>query len=142
MLTYKDILDSFTLKLSTAFSDVEIYTDNTTNGIDDNCFYVSLIPTTSNAFTKKTDKKNLLVSIKYFPKVSNNIELYNAIDLLNKEFSRNIQVKDRFLHFSSIEPNVISDDVGSFLDFLINISYVDDIYIDEEILPNVNEVIF
>ena len=34
MLTYKDIITSFTKKLSEVFSDVNVYVDDTVNGVE------------------------------------------------------------------------------------------------------------
>ena len=38
-------------------------------------------------------------------------------------FARNIEVKDRVLNISNIEPNFLVDEVGDMLDFLIYITY-------------------
>jgi hypothetical protein len=141
MLTYKDIITSFTLKLSEVFSDVNVYVDDTVNGVDDSCFYVQLVPMSTIANTKETDKKSLLVSIKYYQEASKSkLDLLDMIDLLNNEFNRGIQVKDRFLNFNNIEPNILKDDIAYYLDFLISIRYVDDIYINKEEYENMQNV--
>ena len=141
MITYKDIITSFTLKLSEVFSDVEIFVDDTVNGVDGSCFYVQLVPMQSIANTKETDKKSLLVSIKYYQEAKKSkLDLLDMIDSLNNQFNRNILVKDRYLTFNNIEPNILKDDVGYYLDFLVSISYVDDIYVTKEEFENMQNV--
>lgn len=141
MLTYKDIITSFTLKLSEVFSDVEIFVDDTVNGVDSSCFYVQLVPGQSIANTKETDKKNLLISIKYYQEAEKTkLDLLDMIDRLNNQFNRGILVKDRYLTFNNIEPNILKDEVGYYLDYLVSISYVDDIYATKEDYENMQNV--
>jgi hypothetical protein len=141
MLTYKDIITSFTLKLSEVFSNVNVYVDDTTNGVDGSCFYVQLVPMQTLANTKETDKKSLLVSIKYYQEAKKSkLDLLDMIDSLNNNFNRGIQVEDRYLNFNNIEPNILKDDVGYYLDYLISISFIDDIYITKEEFENMQNV--
>ena len=124
MLTYKDILFSTTKILSDNF-DCDVIVENQEGTFENECFYVTLVPVTSEASTLKTNKKQLMLSVKYFG--GSKLENYDIADKLECLFARNIQVKDRFLNISNVEPNFLTDEVGDMLDFLIYISYVDDL---------------
>ena len=129
MLNYKDIIDSFTLKLSEVFSDVEIYTDDTVNGFDKSCFYVQLIPLPITSINKNLDRKDLFISIKYYQEArKDKMILYEMLNDLNNNLNRGISCKDRYLKFEKIEPNILKDEIGYYLDYLIKISYFDDVY--------------
>ena len=52
----------------------------------------------------------------------------------------NIKVKNRFLNISNVEPNFLTDEVGDMLDFLIYITYFDDIYIEKQDYDNMNNI--
>ena len=122
MLTYKNILYAVTKILSDNFS-CDIIVENQEGTFENECFYVTLIPVTSEASTLKTDKKQLMLSIKYFG--GSKLENYDMANRLECLFSRNINVKDRALKISSTEPNFLVDEVGDMLDFLIYITYFD-----------------
>ena len=124
MLTYKDILFSATKILSDNFS-CGVIVENQEGTFESECFYVTLVPVTNEASTLKTNKKQLMLSVKYFG--GSKLENYDIADKLECLFARNIQVKDRFLNISNVEPNFLTDEVGDMLDFLIYISYVDDL---------------
>ena len=124
MLTYKDILFSTTKILSDNFN-CDVIVENQEGTFENECFYVALVPVTSEASTLKTNKKQLMLSVKYFG--GSKLENYDIADKLETLFARNIQVKDRFLNISNVEPNFLTDEVGDMLDFLIYISYVDDL---------------
>ena len=124
MLTYKDILFSTTKILSDNFN-CDVIVENQEGTFENECFYVALVPVTSEASTLKTNKKQLMLSVKYFG--GSKLENYDIADKLEALFARNIQVKDRFLNISNIEPNFLTDEVGDMLDFLIYISYIDDL---------------
>ena len=124
MLTYKDILFSATKILSDNFN-CDVIVENQEGTFENECFYVALVPVTSEASTLKTNKKQLMLSVKYFG--GNKLDNYDIADKLEALFARNIQVKDRFLNISNIEPNFLTDEVGDMLDFLIYITYFDDL---------------
>ena len=124
MLTYKDILFSITKILSDNFN-CDVIVENKEGTFENECFYVTLIPVTSEASTLKTNQKQLMLSVKYFG--GSKLDNYDIADKLETLFSRNIQVKDRFLNISNVEPNFLTDEVGDMLDFLIYISYIDDL---------------
>ena len=124
MLTYKDILFSTTKILSDNFN-CDVIVENKEGTFENECFYVTLVPVTVKASTLKTNQKQLMLSVKYFG--GSKLENYDIADKLETLFARNIQVKDRFLNISNVEPNFLTDEVGNMLDFLIYISYVDDL---------------
>jgi hypothetical protein len=132
MITYKDILHSTTKILSDNF-DCDVIVKNQEGTFDKECFYVSVVPLSSRASTCLTNEKQLMISIKYFS--DDKLKNYDMADKLEGLFARNIQVKDRFLSISNIEPNFLTDEVGDMLDFLIDITYI------EKIKKSVNELV-
>lgn len=124
MITYKDILFSTTKLLSNNF-DIDVIVEDSEGMFNDECFYVQIVPVTVVAHTKSTDLRSLMISIKYFN--DDKMKNYEIANILENLFNRTLKVKDRFLSISSIEPNFLKDEVGNMLDFLINLTYCDDI---------------
>ena len=129
MLTYKNILFSTTKILSDNF-DCDVIVENQEGTFENKCFYVTLVPVTNEASTLKTNKKQLMLSIKYFG--GSKLDNYDMADKLDCLFARSLKVNDRVLNISSVEPNFLIDEVGDMLDFLIYITYFDDICIKKE----------
>ena len=129
MLTYKDILYSFTKKISNNF-DCDVIVKNQEGTFESECFYVTVNPITSKASTCLTNEKQLMVSIKYFS--NDKLNNYDVADKLENLFARNIKVKDKFLNISNVEPNFLVDEIGDMLDFLVYITYFEKIIIDQE----------
>ena len=129
MLTYKDILFSTTKILSDNFN-CDVIVENKEGTFENECFYVTLVPVTSEASTLKTNKKQLILSVKYFG--GSKLDNYDMADRLDCLFARSLKVKDRFLNISSVEPNFLIDEVGDMLDFLIYITYFDEVCITQE----------
>ena len=123
MITYKDILFSTTKILSDNFN-CDVIVENKEGTFENECFYVTLIPVTNEASTLKTNKKQLMLSIKFFG--GSKLDNYDIADKLEGLFARNLKVKDRYLNISNVEPNFLTDEVGDMLDFLIYITYFDD----------------
>ena len=137
MITYKNILYATTKIISENF-DCDVIVENQEGTFKDECFYVSITPTNSTASTRTTNQKQLIISVKYFSEDSiNHYDVANKLEVL---FGRNIMVKDRFLNVSSVEPNFLTDEVGDMLDFLIYITYFDDVYIEKETYDNMNNI--
>ena len=137
MLTYKDILFATTKILSDNFN-CDVIVQNQEGTFENECFYVTLVPVTSKASTLKTNEKQLMISIKYFS--DDKLNNYDMADKLEGLFARNIKVNDRVLNISNIEPNFLIDEVGDMLDFLIYITYFDDIYIEKKIYDNMKNI--
>ena len=137
MLTYKDILYTTTKIISDNFK-CDVIVENKEGIFENECFYVSIIPTNSTSSTRTTNKKQLMVSVKYFS--NNKLSNYDVADKLEVLFARNIKVKDRFLNISSVEPNFLTDEVGDMLDFLIYITYFDEASIEKQNYENMNDI--
>ena len=129
MITYKDILFSTTKKISDKFN-CDVIVENKEGTFENECFYVTLIPVTNKASTYKTNEKQLILSVKYFG--GSKLDNYDIANRLECLFSRNLKVNDRFLNISNVEPNFLVDEVGDMLDFLIYITYFDEVYITQE----------
>ena len=126
MITYKDILFSTTKVLSDKFN-CDVIVENKEGTFENECFYVTLVPVTSKASTYKTNEKQLILSVKYFG--VSKLDNYDIANRLENLFVRNIKVKDSYLNISNVEPNFLVDEVGDMLDFLIYISYIDEIVV-------------
>ena len=129
MITYKDILFSTTKILSDNFN-CDVIVENQEGTFESECFYVTLVPVTSKASTLKTNEKQLMISVKYFG--GSKLDNYDIADKLEGLFARNIKVNNEFLNISNVEPNFLTDEVGDMLDFLIYITYFDEIVITQE----------
>ena len=137
MITYKNILYSVTKILSDNFN-CDVIVKNQEGTFENECFYVTLVPVTSKASTYKTNEKQLMLSVKYFG--GSKLDNYDMADKLECLFARSLKVKDRVLNISSVEPNFLTDEVGDMLDFLIYITYFDDVYIEKETYDNMNNI--
>ena len=137
MLTYKDILYATTKILSDNFN-CDVIVENKEGIFENECFYVTLVPMNSTSSTRTTNQKQLMLSIKYFG--GSKLDNYDIADKLECLFVRNIKVKDRFLNISSVEPNFLTDEVGDMLDFLIYITYFDEIYIEKQDYDNISSI--
>ena len=129
MITYKDILFSVTKKLSDKFN-CDVIVENKEGTFNNECFYVTLVPVTSKASTYKTNEKQLILSVKYFG--GSKLDNYDIANRLECLFSRNLKVNDNFLNISNVEPNFLTDEVGDMLDFLVYITYFDEVCITKE----------
>ena len=123
MITYKDILFSATKKLSDKFN-CDVIVENKEGTFDNECFYVTLVPVTSKASTYKTNEKQLILAVKYFG--VSKLDNYDIANRLECLFARNLKVKDKFLNISNVEPNFLVDEIGDMLDFLVYITYFDE----------------
>ena len=137
MITYKDILFSTTKILSDNFN-CDVIVKNEEGTFNNECFYVTLVPVTSKASTSKTNEKQLILSVKYFG--GSKLDNYDIADKLECLFARNLKVNDRYLNISSVEPNFLTDEVGDMLDFLIYITYFDEVCIDKEDYELIQEI--
>ena len=137
MITYKDILFSTTKILSDSF-DCDVIVENKEGTFENECFYVTLVPVTSEASTLKTNKKQLMLSIKYFG--GSKLDNYDIADKLEGLFARSLKVNDRVLNISNVEPNFLTDEVGDMLDFLIYITYFDFIKLNTETCDNMQDI--
>ena len=129
MITYKDILYSTTKILSDNFN-CDVIVENQEGTFENECFYVTLVPITVKASTLNTNEKQLMISVKYFG--GSKLDNYDVADKLECLFARNLKVNNKFLSISNVEPNFLTDEVGDMLDFLIYITYFDEIVTTQE----------
>ena len=129
MITYKDILYSTTKILSDNFN-CDVIVENQEGTFENECFYVTLVPVTSKASTYKANEKQLILSVKYFG--GSKLDNYDIANRLECLFARNLKVNDKFLNISNVEPNFLVDEVGDMLDFLVYITYFDEVCITKE----------
>lgn len=133
MITYTEILDSFTIRLNKKFPQIDIYTTETIQGIGNDCFIVQLLPISRKSSTLTTDTHSIVIEIKYLTaKSQSKLIFYDKLNELQDIFSRGIKVGDRFIKFDFTESDIYKDDVGYILSFLINITYEDETSTDEE----------
>ena len=137
MLTYKDILFSTTKILSDKF-DCDVIVENKEGTFENECFYVTLVPVVSKASTYKTNEKQLILSVKYFG--GSKLDNYDVANRLECLFARNLKVNDKFLNVSNVEPNFLVDEVGDMLDFLVYITYFDEVCITKEDYELIQEI--
>ena len=71
-----------------------------------------------------------MISVKYFG--GSKLDNYDIADKLEGLFARNLKVNNRVLNISNVEPNFLTDEVGDMLDFLIYITYFDEIFMTQE----------
>lgn len=126
MLTYKDILYSATKILSDNFN-CDVIVENQEGTFENECFYVTLVPVINKASTCSTNEKQLMLSIKYFG--GSKLDNYDIADKLEGLFARSLKVNDRVLNISNVETNFLTDEVGDMLDFLIYITYFDEVVV-------------
>ena len=129
MITYKNILYSVTKILSDNFN-CDVIVQNQEGTFENECFYVTLVPITVKASTLRTNEKQLIISVKYFS--NDKLNNYDIADKLEGLFARSLKVNNRVLNISNVEPNFLTDEVGDMLDFLIYITYFDEIVITQE----------
>ena len=139
MITYKDILYSTTKILSDNFN-CDVIVKNQEGTFENECFYVTLVPIINRASTYKTNEKQLMLSIKYFG--GSKLDNYDIANRLECLFARNLKVKDKFLNISNVEPNFLVDEVGDMLDFLVYITYFDEVLVTKEHYDLVQELCF
>lgn len=120
MINSENILNSFTKKLSANF-DSDIFVDNSEGSFDKECFYVTLIPLPIKSISNNTNEKTLIISIKYFN--NDRLKIYNISDKLSQIFTRTIKVNDDYINISNVEPNILKDEIGNMLDFLVTCYY-------------------
>lgn len=142
LLSYQSILNAFTKLLSEKFN-IDVFTKNEEGVFENECFYVTLVPFTSVASTKDINLKSIAISIKYF--ANSRFKIYDISNKLESLFSRSLKVNNRVLNVSNIEPNILNDEIGDMLDFLVYIKFFDDNYIEnfsdkEEVYENMKNI--
>lgn len=126
MLSLKAILYAVTKILKNNF-DCDIFVeDNNIQGFEEACFFVQILPIDTTPSNKITNLKSLTVDVEYLQEAEMpKANLYDILNKLEKIFYRHIKVEDRYLNISSTEPQIIKDEIGHKLSYLIDIRYND-----------------
>ncbi len=124
MLSYEEILYTFTKELRKHFKEKIDAEDDNVQDRKESCFFVQILPEKPTIATLKTDRKAALIEIRYLQQAySKKMNLYPVLNKLNCIFTRGIWVKDRHLNFTDIEPQILKDDIGSYISFLVTVNY-------------------
>lgn len=120
MINSENILKSFTKKLSDNFN-CDIFIDDSEGSFDKECFYVTLKPLPIKMVSRNTNEKTMIISITYFN--NDRFKIYNVSDKLSQLFTRTIKVNNDYINISNVEPNILKDEIGNMLDFLVTCYY-------------------
>ena len=130
MLGLKNILYAVTTILNENFEEDIYVEDNNTGGFENSCFFVQLIPVSTEVSTKITNLRSLIISIKYLQQAGESIiNLLDISDKLEKIFGRTLRADNRVITINHMENTIITDEVGRVLDFMIHIDFFDEKYI-------------
>lgn len=120
MINSESILKSFTKKLSENFN-CDVFIDDSEGSFDKECFYVTLKQLPIKIISKNTNEKTVIISITYFN--DDRFKRYNVSDKLSQIFTRTIKVNNDYINISNVEPNILKDEIGNMLDFLVTCYY-------------------
>ncbi|MGO0884916.1 phage tail terminator family protein [Clostridioides difficile] len=133
MLSYNEILDSFTKIIDSDFEETIVTGEYNIKDNKESYFFVQILPEETQIATKRTDIKSFLVDIRYLPNwKKKKTDLFDILNKLENIFTRNIKVKDRYLTFSKKNGSIEKDEIGNYVQFLISINYHEQIYFEEE----------
>lgn len=141
MLKYEDILNAFTLEISKNFNEDIFVDDYNIQDCKKSCFLVQIFPNKTIAINTTINQKSILLSIKFFQQArQKKKKLYEVLYKLQKIFARNLKIKDRVLDVSNVESNILKDEIGYFLDYIITINYFDNADIEQEKYEMMQEI--
>lgn len=142
MLTNRDIIIAVNKKLENEFKDIDIFiNEDNTQGFEEACFFVQLLPVSNNIANKILDTKKIFIDIEYYQNArKNKLNLYDIQSRLEKILNRNIRVKDRSLTIENISPSIAKDSIGYKLTFLMTISYFEEVYFSKETYETMENV--
>ncbi|MER0286052.1 DUF6838 family protein [Clostridioides difficile] len=142
MLTNRDIIIAVNKRIENEFRDIDIFiNEDNTQGFEEACFFVQLLPVSNNIGNKVLDIKKIFIDIEYYQRArKNKLNLYDIQSRLEKIFNRSIRVKDRSLTIDNISPSIVKDSVGYKLTFLITVSYFEEIYFSKETYETMESV--
>ena len=129
MISLKSILYSVTKVLAENFEQDIFIEDNNTGGFNNSCFFVQLLPLSSEASTKVLNLRNIIVSVKYLQQSGESIvNIHDINDKLEMIFGHTLQIDDRIITINETESNMITDEVGRILDFMVHLEFHDEQY--------------
>lgn len=139
MISYNDILNAFTKRLSLNYEDVDIFTSKVEQGFEEACFFVKLIPMVNTESTLDTDNKVVAIDIQYISEEELD-KIYIKLSELENIFTRFIKVKDRSLKFRDKEPEIIEDSVGYILHFMVTVDFDEEVMKEKEEYEQMKEI--
>ena len=126
MISLKNILFATTKAVAENFPQDVYIEDNNTQGFDKSCFFVQILPISSEVFNKISNLRSIIVSVKYLQQAGESItHIYDASDRLERIFGRTLFVDNTYLTVNEVESNIYSDEVGRILDFMIHLNFND-----------------
>ncbi|MCV2271903.1 hypothetical protein OCS97_012620 [Clostridioides difficile] len=141
MLKYEDMLNAFTLEISKNFNEDIFVDDYNIQDCKKSCFLVQIFPNKTIAINTTINQKSILLSIKFFQQArQKKKKLYEVLYKLQKIFVRGLKIKDRVLDVSNVESNILKDEIGYFLDYIITINYFDNADIEQEKYEMMQEI--
>lgn len=148
MLKYKEILETIIDILKKSFDESIFIDDESVQGSEGSCFFVSMVSALCTPIMLKTNNKDVVMSIKYLPRPqSNNIRMYEVSDELDKLFNRTVNVRNRTvnvrnrkLNITKIEQSIKKEESIYTLNFSITLNFLDSIYEEEEVYENMEEI--
>lgn len=141
MLKYKEILETIIDMLKKSFDESVFLDDESVQGSEESCFFVSMASVLCTPVMLKTNNKDVVMSIKYLPRPqSNNIRMYEVSDELDKLFNRTVNVRNRKLNITKIEQSIKKEESIYTLNFSITLNFLDSIHEEEEVYENMGEI--
>ncbi|MGO1041127.1 phage tail terminator family protein [Clostridioides difficile] len=141
MLKYKEILETIIDMLKKSFDESIFLDDESVQGSEGSCFFVSMTSALCTPVMLKTNNKDVVMSIKYLPRPqSNNIRMYEVSDELDKLFNRTVNVGNRKLNITKIEQSIKKEESIYTLNFSITLNFLDSIHEEEEVYENMEEI--
>ena len=129
MIPLKNILFATTKVVEENFKKDVFIEDNNAQGFDGSCFFVQIVPITSEAFTKTSNLRSIMISIKYLQEKGESIvNLHDTLDKLEMIFARTLKVDGTYITITDQETNIYTDEVGRILDFMISLNFNDVTY--------------
>ena len=126
MISLKNILFATTKAVAENFTQDVYIEDNNTQGFDKSCFFVQILPISSEALSRISNLRSIIVSVKYLQQAGESItHIYDASDRLERIFGRTLFVDNTYLTVNEVESNIYSDEVGRILDFMIHLNFND-----------------
>lgn len=126
MIPLKNILFATTKVVAENFTQDVYIEDNNTQGFDKSCFFVQILPISSEVFNKISNLRSIIVSVKYLQQAGESItNIYDVSDTLERIFGRTLFVDKTYLSVNEVESNIYSDEVGRVLDFMIHLNFND-----------------
>ena len=126
MIPLKNILFATTKAVAENFPQDVYIEDNNTQGFDKSCFFVQILPISSEALTKISNLRSIIVSVKYLQQAGESItHIYDARERLERIFGRTLFVDNPSLTVNEIERNIYAVEVGRILDIMIHLDFTD-----------------